>query len=267
MSTPNTMAKAQRLRELHSQPYLPLVFANVWDAASARIVQAAGYPAIATGSAGVAFALGYADGQKVPASEMIGAVARIVRAVEVPVTADVEAGYEDAVDTARALLDVGAVGLNLEDFDGELVPLDRQIEKIRSIRAATPEIVINARTDIFLEEIGHPSTRLDRTVERMRAFERAGANCLFVPGVKDEATIAALVKAVALPVNILAVAGSPSIGRLHELGVGRVSVGSGPMRAVMALTRRIAIELKERGTYESFTRDTIPYAQANALFH
>src|SRR5436305_1043790 len=113
MSTENVIGKARRLQELHSKANWPLVFANVWDAASARIVEAAGYPAIATGSAGVAFSLGYPDGQCVSATEMIDAVARIVRAVKVPVTADVEAGYGDPARTATRLFEAGAVGMNL----------------------------------------------------------------------------------------------------------------------------------------------------------
>jgi 2-methylisocitrate lyase-like PEP mutase family enzyme len=266
MPTENVIGKARLLKKLHLKPNWPSVFVNVWDAGSARIVEAAGFAAIATGSAGISFSLGYPDGQCLSASEMIDAVARIVRAVKIPVTADVEAGYGDPARTASLLFEAGAVGMNLEDFEDWLVHLDQQVERIRAVRSATPEMVINARTDVYLAEVGEPESRFERTVERIQAFEAAGADCVFVPGVKDEETIQGLVQAVKIPVNILATEGTPPIARLHELGVGRVSVGSGPMRATMALMRRIAIEIRDEGTYEGFTRDTISYADANALF-
>ena len=243
---------------------------NVWDAASARIVEQAGYPAIATSSAGIAYSLGYADGQLVSPAEMFAAVARITRTVRVPVTADLEAGYGDPAATAQALLDAGAVGLNFEDYENEaLVPDDEQVRRIAAIRAvgerAGVHVGINARTDIYLAQIGAPETRLERTVARLRRYVAAGADCVFVPAVKDEPTIRELVEAVHAPVNILAMPGSPSIARMKELGVARVSTGSGPMRSSMALMRRIATELLTTGTYENLTRD-LNYADANALF-
>lgn len=262
---------AATLRELHSERNRPLVLANVWDAASARIVEDAGFPAIATSSAGVAYALGYADGQQVPPEEMYAAIYRIARTVRIPVTADIEAGYGDVAKTARALIDAGAVGMNLEDYENDgLVPLDEQLERIAAVKAMGLEagvpIVINARTEIYLANIGDPDSRLERSLERLQAFARAGADCLFIPGIKDEPTIERFVQALDGPLNILAVAGSPSIARLRELGVARISVGSGPMRATMALTRRIAVEMRDHGTYDAITTDTIAYPDANALF-
>lgn len=255
----------ERLRELHAPQNHPLVLANVWDAASARIVEAAGFSAVASSSAGVAYSLGYPDGQLVPMREMLDAVSRIVRAVRVPVTADLEAGYGDVSATVRALIDAGAAGLNLEDFENDaLVPLAKQLDRIRAARALG--VVVNARTDIYLAQLGDPASRFERTVERLQAYAAAGADCVFVPGIRDEETIGKLVKSVSKPLNILATAGTPPIPRLKELGVGRVSIGSGPMRAAMTLTRRIAEELRDHGTYDAFTRETIPYADANALF-
>ena len=263
--------RAETLRRLHGGEGRLLVFVNVWDAASARVVEDAGFPAIATGSAGVAYALGYADGQRVPLEEMIAAVGRIARAVKLPVTADAEAGYGDVAATTRGLIEAGAVGLNLEDLEsGTLVPLAEQVERVRKVIETGVEcrvpVVLNARTDIFLASIGDPATMLQRTIERLRAFESAGADCVFVPGVKDEETIARLVESVDVPVNILATVGSPPISRMKELGVGRISVGSGPMRAAMAVTRRIAIEMRERGTYSGFTTETIGYPEMQNLF-
>ncbi|HUI56349.1 MAG TPA: isocitrate lyase/phosphoenolpyruvate mutase family protein [Bryobacteraceae bacterium] len=262
--------KAEFFRHLHRNPPI-LRLANVWDAASARIVEEAGLPAVATGSAGVAFSLGYPDGERIPLEEMLGQVRRIARVVSVPVTADLEAGYDDIEKTAAGLVDAGAVGLNLEDSKaGALVDLPLQMGKIQAVRRAGERlnvpIVINARTDIFLHQIGDPDTRFDRAVERLLAYRDAGADCLFAPGVRDEETIGHLVGALQFPTNILATAGSPSVGRLQDLGVARVSLGSGPMRATMGLMRRIVTEFRDSGTYTRMLDGTIPSADANRLF-
>ena len=258
--------KVEILRKLHQGPRI-LVLPNAWDVASARIFEAAGFPAIATTSAGVANSLGYPDVERIPRDQMMWIVRRIAGAVSVPVTADMEAGYGDPVGTARAVLDAGGVGMNLEDsaIDGSLADLPAQVRIIEQIRAAT-DIVINARTDVYLFAVGDEATRFDRTVERMNAYHKAGADSLFVPGVHDPETIGRLTKAVNGPLNILATAGAPPIAELERLGVRRVSVGSGPMRASMGLTQRIAKELKEHGTFASMTEGAMPYLEANQLF-
>jgi 2-methylisocitrate lyase-like PEP mutase family enzyme len=258
--------KVEILRQLHQGPPI-LVLPNAWDVASARIFEAAGFPAIATTSAGIANSLGYPDVERIPRDEMIWMVRRIARSVSVPVTADVEAGYGDPVGTARAVLDAGAVGMNLEDssIDGSLADLAAQVRMIQQIHAAA-DIVINARTDVYLFGVGDEATRFERTVERLNAFHKAGADSLFVPGVRDPETIGRLAKAVHGPINILATSGAPSIAELERLGVRRVSVGSGPMRASMGLTQRIAKELKEHGTFASMTEGAMPYLEANQLF-
>lgn len=268
--------KARKLLALHHGPRI-LVFPNVWDVASARIVEDAGFPAIATSSAGVANSLGYPDGQQISRDEMLEVVARIVRAVSVPVTADMEAGYgltpEDLAQTAVALIEAGAVGCNIEDCpqegSGELFPIDLQQKKLRAMLAAGEKLgvhlVINARTDIYLEGIGDPATRLERTAERLNAYREAGAESLFAPGVKDADTIGKLVRAVKGPLNILATVGSPSVAEFEKLGVARISCGSGPMRASMGLTARIAKHIREKGTFEIMTDGAMPYADANRL--
>jgi 2-methylisocitrate lyase-like PEP mutase family enzyme len=257
------VTKSDLLRQLHQGPRL-LVLPNAWDAASARIFERAGFAALGTSSAAVAFALGYPDGERVSPAEMLEVVARIARAVKIPVTADVEAGYADAVETARNVWAAGAVGMNLEDTAGagliDIAP------RVRAIREAVPGMLINARTDIFLNEIGDEATRFERAVERLNAYREAGADCLFAPGVRDRDTIARLVQALRGPLNILAVAGSPPIGDLEAMGVARVSVGSGPMRATLGLVDRIARELHDRGTYGAMTDGAIPYAEVNQLF-
>jgi 2-methylisocitrate lyase-like PEP mutase family enzyme len=268
--------KAEELRKLHSGPRM-LVLPNAWDAASARVLEELGYPAIATTSAGVAFALGYPDGQRVSRDEMLEAVARIARAVRVPVTADMEAGYgttpADMGETAKAIVAAGAVGLNLEDVTGDTessqVDTALQAEKIRTIREVSASLgvslVINARTDIYLMPIGPEATRFERTVERLRAYRAAGADCLFVPGVSDRELIEKLVKAVAAPLNILITPGCPSISELQKIGVARASAGSAATRATLGLLRRIGQELMETGTYSALFEGSIPYAEINGL--
>jgi 2-methylisocitrate lyase-like PEP mutase family enzyme len=272
MSQPD---KAALFHRLHQGPGI-LVLPNVWDVASARIVEQAGFPAIATSSAGVAFALGYPDGERISRDEMTSVVARIVAHVAVPVTADMEAGYgrgpEDAAATVRAVIAAGAVGMNFEDSPGEggepLLPEALQVERVRAAREAADAtgvpFVLNARTDVFLEQVGEPAGRLAHAVRRLNAYRSAGADCLFAPGVSDAATIAMLVKEVRGPLNVLAVAASPPIRELERLGVARVSLGSGPMRAGLTVLRRIAEELRTAGTYGALA-GAIPHADLNRL--
>jgi len=260
--------KVTLFRKLHQGPRI-LVLPNASDVASARIFEEAGFPAVATSSAGVAFSLGYPDGERITRDEMIAVVKRIAGALSIPVTADVEAGYGDPIATAEALVEAGAVGMNLEDITGDnessLVDLETQVRIIERIRTKTG-LVINARTDVYLKSIGEPDTRFERTVERVNAYRKAGADCLFVPGVRDAETIRNLARAVDGPLNILGTVGSPSVGELEQLGVRRVSIGSGPMRAAMGLMQRIAKELREQGTYSAMTGGAMSYADANHLF-
>jgi 2-methylisocitrate lyase-like PEP mutase family enzyme len=267
--------KAEQLRRLHRGPPI-LVLPNAWDAVSARLFQAEGFPAVATTSAGVAAALGYPDGGVVPPREMIEAIARIVRAVSVPLTADIEHAYgatPDAVaDNVLRVIAAGAVGINIEDCvpgAPDLEPLALQADKITTIVKAAKTsgvpIVVNARTDVFLREVGAPETRLGVAIERGKAFLAAGADCVFVPGVIAAETIGALVHGIGGPVNVLAVQGTPKIAELESLGVARVSVGSGPHRATLALTRDIARELKGKGTYGAFTSHALTYGETTDL--
>jgi 2-methylisocitrate lyase-like PEP mutase family enzyme len=254
--------KAKAFLALHSGGN-PLLLPNVWDVASARIVEEAGFPALATTSAGVAFSLGYPDGQKIHKDRMMAVVARIAQAVKVPVSVDAEAGYgndpEGVARTARVVIVGGAIGMNLEDATGDperpLMDLSLQLEKISAIRNTADKLdvalVINARTDVYLLQVGELSSRYDETIRRLSAYRDAGADCVFAPGLRDRAAIERLVNDVKCPVNILAGPGSPSVRELQALGVARVSLGSGPMRAALGTLRRIVEELKTNGTYES----------------
>ena len=253
--------KAEAFRAMHTGTGA-LLLPNVWDVASARIIEEAGFPSIATTSAGIAFAQGFPDGQKIPADQMIAAIAQIAANVRVPVTADVEAGYgqrpEDAGRTAGNVIDAGAVGMNFEDATGDadhpLTELPQQLERIRAIRETANQLgvplLLNARTDVYLLQIGEPARRYDGAVRRLAAFRDAGADCVFVPGVRDPETIGRIVADLKCPVNILAVPGSPSVSALQELGVKRISLGSGPMRASLGFLRRLAEEVKTSGTYK-----------------
>jgi 2-methylisocitrate lyase-like PEP mutase family enzyme len=260
--------KTDAFRALHQGKIL--ILPNAWDVASARVIEQAGFSAIATTSAGIAFTLGYPDGQRISREEMLAVVARIATAVKLPVTADVEAGYgprpEDAADTARDVLAAGAVGMNLEDASGDsqhpLTDLALQVERVKAVRELP--ILLNARTDVYLLEVGTPEKRYDEALRRLTAFRDAGADCVFVPGLRDAPTIGRLVKDLQCPVNILAGPGSPSVPELQKLGVARVSVGSAAMRATLGLLRRIAEELNNAGTY-STVEGGIPFAEVNRM--
>ncbi|HEY3840926.1 MAG TPA: isocitrate lyase/phosphoenolpyruvate mutase family protein [Bryobacteraceae bacterium] len=264
----NQSEKARLFRDLHHGSQI-LVLPNAWDVASARIFEEAGFPALATTSAGVANSLGYPDAGYIPRDEMLAVVARIARAVQIPVTADVEFGYGDPVATAKAVAEAGAVGMNLEDTRGEdaasIVDINTQAEIIREIHALGLPVVLNARTDLYLANIGDPATRFACTVERLNAYRDAGAECLFEPGLRDAETIGALAREVRGPLNILATNGTPSISELQRLGVARVTIGSGAARATFGLVRRIAAELQDRGAYRHMLEGQIPYPEINAL--
>jgi 2-methylisocitrate lyase-like PEP mutase family enzyme len=227
--------KAERLRSFHHGPPI-LVLPNAWDAASARMIEDAGFPAVATTSAGIAISMGFQDG---------------------------------------AALAAGAVGMNLEDSwerggRTALAAIALQEDRIQAAREAAESagipLVLNARTDVFLRSFGEESTRFDEAVRRLNGYLAAGADCAFPILVRDPRLIADLVEAIKGPVNVLAGPGAPEIPELEMLGVARVSFGSGLMRAALSLTRRIAKELKASGTYRSFPEDTVPSPEANRLF-
>jgi 2-methylisocitrate lyase-like PEP mutase family enzyme len=273
----DTAAKARAFQAMHLGPEL-LVIANAWDAASARIFEEAGVRAVGTGSAGIAFSHGWPDNELVPRDVILAATREIVRSVDVPVTADILNGLGDTVDavvaTVREVIGIGAVGVNIEDGSEiggpHLVDVERQVETIAAVCAAARDagvpIVVNARTDAYWLKLGDEADRLRTSIARANRYREAGASCLFVPAASDRETIRTLVREIDGPVNILTVPGCPPIGELQALGVRRVSEGSGPMRATMMLTRRIAEELLGSGTYTRFHAEALPYADANRLF-
>jgi 2-methylisocitrate lyase-like PEP mutase family enzyme len=238
-------AKAEAFRSLHVSGR-PLVLFNIWDAGTAKVVASAGARALATGSWSVAAANGFADGERLPLDLAIDNLARIVRAADLPVTIDLESGYgETASEVARSVaraIEAGAVGCNLEDSfprDGSLRDIDEQAERIAAARSAASDagvaMFINARTDVFFQEpaSAHDKAMVRVALDRARIFAEAGADGLFVPGVVDETLIGHLVEASPLPVNIMVEENTPSLSRLAELGVARVSHGPGPYLTMM----------------------------------
>lgn len=256
---------AELFRELHRGPRI-LVMPNAWDVASARLFEEAGVRAIATTSSGISVSHGYPDGQNIQAHEMMAEVARIARAVRVPVTADLESGYGDPAATARKAIEAGAVGMNFEDSEGDsLIPIERQQDSIRAIRAATPGLFVNARVDVYLGGFGDPSSRFGEAVKRAIAYVDAGADGIFVPGVVDEPTIADLVRAIPAPLNILVAPGAPPIPRLEELGVRRVTCGSALSRVAWSAARAAALEMIQQGTYSRLAESSLSFADMQSL--
>ncbi|HKU58294.1 MAG TPA: isocitrate lyase/phosphoenolpyruvate mutase family protein [Gaiellaceae bacterium] len=229
-------AKAELLRGFHHAPPI-LVLPNAWDVGSAQALAALpGCRALATTSGGVARSLGFEDGEKAPAEEMVRAASRIAAAVDVPVTADLERGYGDAPATARAAWDAGIVGMNLEDSTGgALVPVDAQVALIRAVKKAVPGLVLNARVDIFLRKAGG----VDEAVERANAYLAAGADCTY-PIFCPPETVGPLVKGISGPINVLLGRGMQSAQELEQLGVARVTWGSGLAQLAYDEATRVA---------------------------
>ncbi|MFE5301362.1 isocitrate lyase/phosphoenolpyruvate mutase family protein [Streptomyces sp. NPDC056632] len=261
--------RAVLFRSLHT-PARPLALANAWDVASARVVEAAGAPAIATTSAGISWSLGHPDGDTLTRERVVDLVGRIVAAVGVPVSADIEGGYaQDAAgvgDTVERVLAAGAVGINIEDGTRPPAELGARLTAARAAAERVgASLFLNARIDTYLFGLGDPATRLKDTLERARGYVDAGADGIFVPGVVDAATIAELAAGVSVPLNIMAVPGAPDVAALGALGVARVSLGAGVAQAAYAATRMAAQQLYETGAYHTLA-DAIPFPELNGFF-
>lgn len=264
-------AKAELFRSLHV-PGRPLLLANAWDAAGARVAERAGAAAVATTSSGVSWTLGAADGGHVDRDLALELTARVAAAVSVPVSADVEGGYaadpEGVAATTRAVLAAGAVGINIEDcLDGGSSPLrtaDDQAARIAAVRRAADEagvpLFVHARTDTFLRGAGG----LGETLERAAHYLAAGADGIFVPGVTDPAVVATLAEGIDAPLGVLAGPGAPPVSVLASAGAARVSLGSAVAEAAYALVDRAARELLATGTYTA-VEGGIPWGELNAL--
>ena len=253
--------KAERFRQLHQKGSPLLVLPNAWDAPSARIFEQLGFPAVATTSSGLATALGYPDGERISRDQLIDAVRRITRVVNCPVSVDIETGYGSSIsairETVQLIIEAGGVGINVEDSrpasQPELVELEYQVDLIAALREKVTSlgvpVVINARTDVFLLEVGEPERRVELAVERASAYLEAGADCVYPIGALPRQWIADLASSIPGPINVLAGPSAPPLRELAALGVARVSFGGGLMRAALGYARAAARELLEQGTY------------------
>ncbi|MDD2307356.1 MAG: isocitrate lyase/phosphoenolpyruvate mutase family protein [Prolixibacteraceae bacterium] len=256
--------KAELFLKYHQDKEI-LVLLNSWDPGSSKLIEACGYKAIATTSMGIAASLGYPDCEVIQLSEMIQVITGIVNAVQVPVTVDIEAGYgnnvNEIIESVTKIIATGIVGINIEDsieLSAELIDENEFCERISAIRALADSLgfhlVINARTDSFYTSSGSTREKLAESIKRGNKYREAGADCIFVQPVWEKETISTLVKEINAPINILSNptigGGSPlSVRELQDLGVARLSLGSGLMKATLALIKKVADELSEKGTY------------------
>ncbi|WP_132145137.1 isocitrate lyase/PEP mutase family protein [Luteibacter rhizovicinus] len=273
--------QAERVRQFHEMHAgdTVLVLPNAWDAASARIVEEAGAKAVGTTSAGIAWSHGFSDGEQLPVHDLIAACRRICRVTSVPVTVDIERGYgptpEDSGELVDALLELGIVGVNIEDGTlrdtSTLTHPSVLSERIVHIKAVAQRrnvpLFINARTDTYCVPSTDRAARFKETVRRALLYVEVGADGIFVPGLADLAEIENLARQIPVPLNIYAGgAGIPAVAELQRAGVRRVSLGCGPLQSVMAHMRRIAHEAIDQGTYEAMTADMLSGSEANGLF-
>ncbi|MFD1780093.1 isocitrate lyase/phosphoenolpyruvate mutase family protein [Fredinandcohnia salidurans] len=270
------LAKADRFRTLHKESNT-FILPNAWDVISAKMFEECGCKAIGTTSAGIAMSLGYPDGQEIPFETMLSVIKNMVESVDVPVSADIESGYgksaKEVLHTIEQVISAGVVGINLEDGTGDInSPIYNPVlqqEKISTIREYCDSIgfplFINARTDIFWLNVGKPESRIDEAIHRVKLYEEAGADCVFVPALKNIDEIKKLRNAVNCPINLLAVPGLPSIEELSEIGIERVSTGSSPFRASVSLLKLIGDEIVNQRTFSKMTEDVLSYGEVSSL--
>jgi 2-methylisocitrate lyase-like PEP mutase family enzyme len=270
--------KAERFLKYHQDKEI-LVLLNSWDPGSSKLVEACGYKAVATTSMGIAASFGYSDCEIIQLSEVIERITRIVNAVQVPVTVDIEAGYGnnvyEVIESVKKIIATGIVGINIEDsieLNPVLIDEMEFCERIAAIRELSDSmgfhLVINARTDSFYTSSGSTQEKLAESIKRGNKYREAGADCIFVQPVWEKETIATLVKEINAPINILANPGigsgilPPSVRELQDLGVARLSLGSSVMKATLALIKKVADELSEKGTYNLLLDTLSPLADA-----
>ncbi len=267
--------RAEDFRALHHGKRI-LVLPNAWDVPSARVFEDAGFPAVATSSAGMLVSLGYPDGEVINRQEFVSAVGRIARVLSVPLSADIVAGFgktsKEVLATVKAILKAGAIGVNIEDFihaTKKLYPVERQIENVKALRKLSETtgvpLVINARTDALRFADGDEEARIKEAIRRAMAYRDAGADCVYPMGLIDATSIARFVKALDFPINVMVRKGLPPVSELQRLGVGRVSFGPTPSYAAMGLLKRAAREVLEKGTFENLVDGAITFDELNAL--
>jgi len=278
MSSETQIRKAGQFLTLHRGPKL-LMLPNVWDPVGARLLENLGFPAIATASAAVSWAEGVQDGEKLSFSRMLEVVRSVVRAVDIPVTADLESGYaitpRDLAENVRQALDAGVVGVNLEDTNhatGELYSLEEQVERLQAVRTMADDagipLVINARTDVFIRSDPEPTPdKMKETLRRCTAYLEAGADCLYPIILSDLDAFKTIREETGAPINVYASAAAPSIAELEAAGIARLSLGPGLFKASLTTMKQVAETLLSGGPYTSFTDDvlTTPEVQKHVV--
>lgn len=275
MNTETLAARAAALRKLHHGKEI-LLLPNAWDAVTARIFEQQGFPAIATTSGGIAWALGYGDGEQAPLADTLAAIGRITRVVKVPVTVDFESGYGTSAkavgESVRAVIGVGAAGVNLEDSmpgHGPLRPIEEAAARIHAARQTAEKagvpIVINARLDGWLHARNEPRAPLEDAIARGRAYLAAGADCVYPIGLLDVPVIGELVKALNAPVNIMAIPGTPPLAQLKAAGVVRVSTATALTTLALGTIRDAAKTIRDTGKFDAL-QGGFDYMDAQGLF-
>ncbi len=267
--------QAEQFRSLHHGKRV-LVLPNAWDVPSARVFEDAGFPAVATSSAGLMVSLGYPDGEAMPKGEFLAAVRRIARKVSIPLSVDIVGGYgstiKDVELTVRGILRAGGIGVNIEDFDHGAKKLHSPEEQVRILRAIRKvgesmkvPLVINGRTDALRYAPGDEEARFKEAVRRAIAYRDAKVDCVYPMGLVDAIGIARFVKELAFPVNVMVRKGLPPVAELQRLGVARVSFGPAASYATFGLLKRASKEVLEHGTYDSLTEGSISFDELNRL--
>lgn len=276
MDKPTQISRANAFRALHDGPDI-LFLPNNWDVTSAKLLAGAGFPAVATTSAGVCYVFGYPVGERIPRDLMLDMVRRSADAVDIPVSADMESGFGDTPEavreTARLTVEAGAVGMNIEDGaysrETPLRPFDDAVARIAAAAAGIAETgipaVLNARTDTYWTGGKNADeTTFAETIRRAEAFLEAGATTIFVPGVRNADLIGRLTKEIPAPLNIMADPKVPSLSELQDLGVRRVTVGAWFARAAYSHMHRVADGVRDGGLYD-FMNDVMPHAEMNRI--
>jgi 2-methylisocitrate lyase-like PEP mutase family enzyme len=258
-------------RKLHADPSGPLRLANVWDAGGARLVESLGAKALATTSAGVAWAFGYPDGNALPVKQLENLVSNIIRAVRIPVSVDAEAGYTDdpkkVGENLKAILGSGIAGINIEDGTDSTDVLAAKIENVKKTTASLGvDVFVNARTDVFLHGLVPEGQRVQETIRRAAIYRSAGADGIFVPALADPKQIAEIVPAVSLPLNLMAWPGLPDAAELKKLGVRRLSSGAGIAQIIWKHFARLSKAFLETGSSEPMSKDYMAHAELQGLF-
>ncbi len=273
MDRQSQIDRAHAFRDMHDRKSI-LLLPNAWDAGSARLFAQRGFAAVATTSGGVAWSLGCADGEQAPLAEVVAAIARIARVVSVPVTADIEAGYGDTPaavgDTVRAVIEAGAVGVNIEDGWHEgLRDCAEAAARIAGARAAATAagvpMVINARVDCWITPAADETVRFHDAVRRAQAYLAAGADCIYPIGLGDPAVLAALIRTIDAPVNVGARPGMPGLAELARIGVARVSTATRFAVIALGAVDQAAQAMRESGGFDSLA-SSLSHADVQQLF-